>query len=59
MNEPYMNRFLVINLTTEVAKSVPVPQWLKEEYIGGKGFGAKLLHDLLDETTDPLGPENL
>lgn len=59
MNEPYMNRFLVINLTTEVAKSVPVPQWLKEEYIGGKGFGAKLLHDLLDENTDPLGPENL
>lgn len=59
MNESYMNRFLVIDLTTEKVRIVPVPQWLKDNYVGGKGFGAKLLYDLLDEQTDPLGIDNL
>jgi aldehyde:ferredoxin oxidoreductase len=27
--------------------------------VGGRGFGAKLLHDQLSKISDPLGPENL
>ncbi len=59
MTEGYMGRFLVVNLTTGQADTVPVPDWLRQGYLGGKGFGAKLLSDLLPTGTDPLSPDNV
>jgi aldehyde:ferredoxin oxidoreductase len=59
MNDGYMGQFLYIDLETRTSKKIEVPQWLKEKYIGGKGFGAKLLVDLTDQGIDPFGPENL
>lgn len=59
MTESYMNKFLAVDLSAQKVKTIPVPQWLKKSYTGGKGFGAKLLYDLLEPDTDPLGPENL
>jgi aldehyde:ferredoxin oxidoreductase len=54
-----MGRFLVADLGRRGAWTVPVPQWLKEDFVGGKGFGAKLLYDLVPAGADPLGPENV
>ncbi len=59
MADGYMGQFLVADLTTRQAWAVPLPQWLKEDYIGGKGFGAKLLYDLTPAGADPLGPQNV
>lgn len=55
----YMGRFLVADLTRSEAWSVPLPQWLRDGFVGGKGFGARLLWDLVPAGTDPLGPENV
>ena len=42
-----MGRFLVADLTCTEAWSVPLPAWLREGFVGGKGFGARLLCDLV------------
>ncbi len=53
-----MNRFLFVDLTRLEARSVPVPERLKKDFVGGKGFGARLLFELCPKGADPLGPEN-
>ncbi len=59
MNDGYMGQILYIDLETLTSQILTVPEWLKEEYVGGKGFGAKLLYDLTPKGLDPLGPDNL
>lgn len=58
MIEAYTNTFLVIDLTDGIAETQAVPEPLKSDYIGGKGFGARLLWDRVSPGTDPLGPDN-
>ncbi|MFH1037728.1 MAG: aldehyde ferredoxin oxidoreductase family protein [PVC group bacterium] len=57
----YMGRILRVNLTTGRISREPLPRELMENYIGGRGFGARLLSDLLDDPgkIDPLGPDNV
>ncbi len=59
MADGTMGQFLVADLTSRKAWTVPLPQWLKDDFVGGKGFGAKLLYDLTPAGADPLGPENV
>jgi aldehyde:ferredoxin oxidoreductase len=59
MNDGYMGHFLVADLTNRRSWKVPVPTSLKADFVGGKGFGAKLLYDLTPMGTDPLGAENV
>ncbi|MEH0021311.1 MAG: aldehyde ferredoxin oxidoreductase family protein [Desulfobacter sp.] len=62
MNETYKaytHSLLMIDLSCGAVETLPVPDALTREFIGGKGFGAKLLHDRLPPGTDPLSPENL
>ncbi|MCP3940202.1 MAG: aldehyde ferredoxin oxidoreductase family protein [Desulfobacteraceae bacterium] len=59
MVEAYTNKLLVIDLSLESHETINVPESLKQEYLGGKGFGAKLLFDGLAPGTDPLDPDNL
>ena len=54
-----MGQFLVADLSLQQAYTIPLPAWLKAEFVGGKGFGAKLLYDLTPGGADPLGPENV
>lgn len=54
-----MGRLLVVDLTQRVSSTLAVPQWLKDDFVGGKGFGAKLLYDLNPPGVDPLAPENV
>lgn len=58
----YFKKQLVVDLTAGTAKRVDVPLEMIERYIGGRGFGAKLVWDNLvrhEFALDPLGPENL
>jgi len=55
----YHFRILSVDLHRGQAKVVPFGEQFALKYIGGRGFGAKLLWDQLPKITDPLGPENL
>jgi aldehyde:ferredoxin oxidoreductase len=53
-----MNHVLLrIDLTAERAASWAVPKQL-ERYLGGMGYGTKILVDEVPPATDPLAPEN-
>ncbi|UCE97431.1 MAG: aldehyde ferredoxin oxidoreductase family protein [Dehalococcoidia bacterium] len=58
----YFKKGLHIDLGTGNADSWDIPDSFIEKYIGGRGFGAKLVWDNLkkhDFQINPLGPENL
>jgi aldehyde:ferredoxin oxidoreductase len=59
MNEAYTNNLLMIDLSRKTHEILPTPEPLINDFIGGKGFGAKLLFDSLSPGTDPLGEDNL
>ena len=55
----YGGHILKVNLTSGEVKVEETPDSLIREFIGGKGFGAKFLYDLVGGEVDPLSPENL
>ena len=59
MIEAYTNKLLMIDLSIESFEIISLPDILKQAYLGGKGFGAKLLVDKVFPGTDPLGHDNL
>jgi len=54
----YANRTLYINLSTNEIKTKPVTEEMKKKFIGGKGFGLKLLWDAVNENTKWDSEEN-
>ena len=58
----YFKKHLHVDLTNGTAERRDLSASFVEKYIGGRGFGAKLVWDNLkkhDFKIDPLGPENL
>ena len=58
----YFRKHLVVDLTEGRAERRDLDDAFLEKYIGGRGFGAKLVWDNLVRhqfKVDPLGPENL
>src|SRR4030043_1522711 len=56
----YFWKILWVDLDRNEAKPLEFDEAFASKYIGGGGFGAKLLWDHLQKRTiDPLGPENL
>jgi len=58
----YFRKHLAVDLTTGESRRVDLDDAFLARYIGGRGFGAKLVWDNLvrhDFKIDPLGPENL
>ena len=54
----YKNRVLRVDLSRGEFTESPIDGRLIEDYLGGRGFGVKLLYDDLKPGTDPLGEEN-
>ncbi len=54
----YSGKILRINLTDQSVKTEDLPESLARSFIGGAGFGIKLLFDEVKKGADPLGPEN-
>ena len=54
----YNNRTLYINLSDKTIKEKPVTEQMKENFIGGKGFGLRLLWDGTKPDTKWNDPEN-
>ena len=58
----YFKKHLKIDLSTGSIERAPISDEFIDKYVGGRGFGAKLVWDNLvarDFQVDPLGPENL
>ena len=58
INKGYNDRTLYINVGTNEIKEKPVPQQMKEKFIGGKGYGLRLLWDATKPETKWNDPEN-
>lgn len=54
----YANRILFVNLTKGKIKTKKLPKTLAKLYIGGKGFGIRLIYDMLPPHIDPLSSIN-
>ncbi len=55
----YMGKLLYVDLTSETITDIPLDPQLADYYVGGKGFGAKILYDLLPANCEPLSPQNI
>lgn len=54
----YMGKLLRVDLTKEKVSFEEIKSEILKEFIGGVGYGAKLLYDELPVGIDPLGPKN-
>jgi aldehyde:ferredoxin oxidoreductase len=54
----YNYRTLYVNVGTGEIKERPVSEEMKKKFVGGKGFGLKLLWDAVKDTTRWNDPEN-
>jgi aldehyde:ferredoxin oxidoreductase len=54
----YTDKILYVNLNDNVIKEKDVPQEMKEKFIGGRGYGLKLLWDATKPGTKWNDPEN-
>jgi aldehyde:ferredoxin oxidoreductase len=55
----YFKRILWVDLTAEKIEAKELSEDFILQYIGGRGFGVKLVWDHLEEGRDPLSPGNL
>ncbi|MCD6514049.1 MAG: aldehyde ferredoxin oxidoreductase family protein [Candidatus Odinarchaeota archaeon] len=54
----YANTVLYVDLTEKKIEKKPLDKDLVMRFVGGRGFGAKLLYDLNKPGIDPFSPEN-
>jgi len=55
----YAGKIAYADLSAGTVTIKPTPPDLKKQYIGGRGFGIRLLTDMVDPKTDPLGEKNV
>ncbi len=58
LDKGYANRILYIDLCDSKFIEKPVTEFMKEKFIGGRGFGLKLLWDATKDNTQWNDPEN-
>ena len=54
----YHGKILVANLTRGTLTDEPLNEKYARDFIGSTGLAARYLFDMVDEKTDPLGPDN-
>jgi aldehyde:ferredoxin oxidoreductase len=54
----YANNILYINLRTGKTKTEPLGEEMARNFLGGAGFGIKMITDYQRPTTDAFDPEN-
>ena len=58
LNRGYADRTLYVNISNNTINEKPVTELMKEKFIGGKGFGLRLLWDGTKDNTKWNDPEN-
>ncbi len=56
---PHRDRLLRVDLSAGTVTSTEIPEPWLDQYIGGKGVGARYLYEVLEVGTDPRSPENI
>ncbi|MDF1540075.1 MAG: aldehyde ferredoxin oxidoreductase family protein [Candidatus Thorarchaeota archaeon] len=54
----YRGKILKIDLSSGETSEIPLEEELQRQFIGGAGLACRLLYDMIDENTDPLGADN-
>ncbi|MEA3342088.1 MAG: aldehyde ferredoxin oxidoreductase family protein [Chloroflexota bacterium] len=54
----YIGKILRVNLSTGKLRDEPLDEELARAFVGGSGLAARLIYDMVDADTDPLGPDN-
>ena len=54
----YQGKLLIVDLTTGTLTDEPLNEKYARDFLGGTGLAARYLFDLIDEKTDPFGPDN-
>jgi aldehyde:ferredoxin oxidoreductase len=54
----YIGKYLRVDLTRGKIIEVPIEEWRARLYLGGNGFGTKILWDEVPAGIDPFSPEN-
>lgn len=54
----YIGKYLRVDLTHGKITEVPTEKWRARLYLGGNGFGTKILWDEVPAGLDPFSPEN-
>jgi aldehyde:ferredoxin oxidoreductase len=54
----YMGKYLRVDLTRGKIIEIPTEEWRARLYLGGNGFGTKILWDEVPAGLDPFSPEN-
>jgi aldehyde:ferredoxin oxidoreductase len=54
----YQGKILIADLTTGTLTDESLNEQYARDFLGSTGLAARYLFDLVDEKTDPLGPEN-
>src|SRR5690554_1827047 len=55
----YAGKMLFVNLTEGSIEEKELTKEMAEYFVGGYGFGAKILYEMMPAGVDPLGPENV
>ncbi|WP_246496083.1 aldehyde ferredoxin oxidoreductase family protein [Methanocalculus chunghsingensis] len=55
----YAGKIAYVNLTKGSIEIQETPADLKKNYLGGRGFGTKIISDRMDPLVDPLSPDNI
>ena len=58
MDGGYQGKILRVNLTDQTAREEPLREDWAREFIGGRGYGTRILMEEVDPRVDPLAPEN-
>jgi aldehyde:ferredoxin oxidoreductase len=58
MIKGYAGRVLEVDLANRAFAFKPLDETIARLYIGGKGYGTRLLYDMTEPGIDPLGPAN-
>jgi aldehyde:ferredoxin oxidoreductase len=54
----YMSKILRVDLATGELRDEPLNEEYTRAFVGGSGLAARIVYDMVDGETDPLGPEN-
>ncbi|HHS96534.1 MAG TPA: aldehyde ferredoxin oxidoreductase [Chloroflexi bacterium] len=54
----YVERLLWVDLTERRVWDEPLDEEWARQFVGGSGLAARILYEMVDGDTDPLGPEN-
>ncbi len=54
----YMGRILRVDLSARELRDEPLDEEYARSFVGGSGLAARIVYDVVDGETDPLGPDN-